>query len=214
MMQPLGMATFARFYDATDPQRVTVVRDSKIASVDRDSYMRRDYYSMIQNTLRRTHWDTNDISAFEDAIDPLLYQIASSNTKGGPAKRDNYEKLARAYVDYWVRQDASYFPIEQAELEIAGLPVLITPECGVYQHGDNFAVKLWFGAKPPKGKYKQAIQFLMLEAQRQLGWRTDLAPVILDIRRETFIYPQRPPRDFTKAIESQAAAFLYLWDSI
>lgn len=208
MEQPaIGMATFARFYDATSAEKVSIIRDTRMFVADRESYVLRDYYAGLRNTLRQTHWATGDLSTFEDALSDLLAQQRIL------PKKEHYEKLGQAYIKYWQRQNAIYFEVEDTTIEIAGLPILITPEFGMRHHGDNLAVKLWLGAPQPKRTFRQAIQYLMDEAQRR-GWRTDLQPVLFDVRREVILPRVSLPKDFPSAMAGQAAAFRYMWDSI
>ncbi len=204
----IGMATFARFYDAPASEKVRIVRDARTYWIDPDGYRQRDYYWALRNTLSHTHWNTNDLSDFENAFEEML----SRQVK--PDRKENYQEVGQAYLRFWTKQrDAQFFKVPPGSIEIAGLTVLINPEVGMRRPGDVLALKLWLSAPVPKRSFRQAIQYLMSEAQFR-GWQKDLTPALWDVRREEIMPPVKVPRDFDLVIKGQAAAFKQQWDDL
>lgn len=206
LQQPvIGMATFARFYDAPASGKGRVITDARTYVAKPNDYNQRAYYWALRNTLSQTHWRSNDLSDFSDAVEGMLSKLTAEH------RRENYRKVSEAYLSFWAKQeDAQFFRIQAGRIEIAGLTILINPEIGLRRYGDNLALKLWFSAPPPKRSYRQAIQYLMSEAQ-QRGWQRDIQPALWDVRREE-IMPSVPiAKDFPLVIRGQAAAFREMW---
>ena len=204
----IGMATFARFFDAPSREKTEAVRDARSFLIDREHYRRRAYYYALLNTLSHTHWHTKDIVDFENERDSMIAQVSI------PHRAENYRRVSEAYVLFWNKQqDAQYFRVPIAEIDIAGLTILINPEVGLRRRGDELVLKLWFPALPPKRSYRQALQYLMEQAQRQ-GWQQHSEPAIWDVRREEIMPHVRLPRDFAMNVLGQAAAFREMWNSL
>ncbi len=72
MDNQIPMASFARFYEATGPQKVRIVRDARMYLSDPMGDAGRDYNWDFRNTLKWTHWQTDGISFFEAALAPLI----------------------------------------------------------------------------------------------------------------------------------------------
>ena len=199
------MTMFARFYDATGPEKVRVVRDARIMASDPQGYRGRDYYLQLRNLLRQTHWQTDDIDTFEDA---LGYLIADTRHD----KREHYDAIGRAYVDFWRRRQASCFEVPPSTVQIAGLSVRVSLEIGMKYSGNDLALKIWWNAPRPKKAFRQAAQFLTELASAD--WPAHWTPALWDVRREEILPPLRIPRDFAFAVEGQAMAFQQIWTSL
>ena len=204
----IGMATFARFYDAPASAKVRIVRDALTNWASPEGYKNRAYYMAFRNTLRRTHWSTNDPSDFNYAVDEMVAGLKRDN------QQQHYRDLSQAYLKFWANQpDAQFFQVPQAKLEIAGLVILVNPEVGLRRHGDVLALKLWLNAPRPKKQFRQAIQYLMEKAQ-QGGWDREFQPALWDVRRGEIMPRPSVARDFSWNIRGQAAAFREMWDSL
>ena len=202
----IPMAAFARFYEATGPQKVRMVRDARIMVSDPRGYRSRDYYFELRNTLRQTHWRTNDIATFEAALGPLI----SDQLNDG--KKDHYRKIGESYIKYWRNREATFFDVPPSFVEIAGLNIRISVEAGMNYHGDRLALKIWWNAPRPTRSFRQAIQHL---TERGRGdWYQEWQSGFWDVRREEVLPPVPMPRDFALAIEGQAMAFQQIWRSL
>ena len=173
---------------------------------DPSGYHRRDYYHGLRNTLRRTHWKTDNIETFVNALDPLL----DSQRQAG--KRQHYETISRAYIEFWERSEGRYFAVSGTIYDLAGLRINMSPDIGMRFRGDDMALKLWLNAQPPKRTYRQAVQFLLGEAE--FDWPANWVSGIWDVRRQAIMPPVKLPRDFAIAIEGQAAAFQQTWQTL
>jgi len=201
----VAIATFARFFEATPSGRVRVVRDARLFQSDPKSYAKRDYYFDLRNTLRQTHWQTNDISTFEAALDPLIAKQTI------PGKQEHVRTIGRAYIDFWKKRDAQFFRVAPSIVEITGLRIHVVAEVGMRYNGDNLALKLALAAPKPTRHFRQVIQYLTTEGLRN---RPNLQQAIWDVRREE-ILPHVPiPRDFRLALEGEAVAFRQIWESL
>ena len=204
----IGMATFARFYDAPASAKVRIVRDTLTNWANPEGYKQRDYYWAFRNTLKRTHWTTNDPFDFDFAVGGMVEGLNRDH------QRQHYEVLSQAYLDFWGSQpDAQFFSVLPTRLEIAGLVILVNPEVGLRRHGDTLALKLWLNAPRPKKQFRQALQYLMEEAQER-GWDRELQPALWDVRRGEIMPRPSVARDFSWNIRGQAAAFREMWDSL
>ena len=198
---PLTM--FAKFYDATGPQKVSIVRDVRMMLSDPRGYRRRDYYFDLRNTLRRTHWKTNDIQTFENSLGPLLASVTQIS------KRDHYAAIGTAYIDFCRRRDVSCFDVIGSSYEIAGLPIRMSVDTGLTVGGQDIVLKLWFNAGKPKRSYRQAVQYLMNHTI--FNWPSDWTHALWDVRRKAVLPEVRIPRDFGIAVSGQASAFQQIW---
>ena len=208
----IGMATFARFYNAPASGRERIVKEARTFLIDPKGYPQRSYYWALLNTLKQTHWSTHDLSDFEIALEETLEKLP--NTKGKESRKDHYHKIGQAYLKFWSeQQDAQFFKIPPTRIEIQGLTILVNPEVGLRRHGDELALKLWLSSPRPNLAFRQAIQHLMAEAQSQ-GWERHLQPALWDVRRKEILPNVRLARGFERVIRSQAAAFRIHWDDL
>ena len=203
---PIG--SFARFYEARPADQVRIVRDIRTRLLDPEGYTGRDYYQWLRNGIRKTHWSTNEITTFRDALGPFL-----ENTRED--KRQHYKVICESYIDFWVDMAASYFPIKSVSVEMEGLTILVTPEVGMRIGDDSYALKIWLNAKPPTRPARQVVNYVM---ERAVGvcsdWSDDWHMGIWDIRRKNILPPIRTARDFELGLRGQAAAFLHIWDDL
>lgn len=204
----VALATFARFSEATMSQRVRVVRDARLFRSDPDSYAGRDYYFDLRNTLRKTHWQpgASKIESFEAALDGLLTR--ASKVKG---RADHYKAISEAYIAFWKKRDAQFFPVAPTNIELVGLSIHVTAEVGMRYDSNNLALKLLLAAPKQTRHFRQVIQFLSDEAFED---RPNLQPAMWDVRRGE-ILPRVPiPKDFRLALEGDAMAFQQIWRSL
>ena len=206
-MKPVAIATFARFYGATGPQKVKMVRDARLFQSDPRGYSARDYYGNFRNALKQTHWQTDDIATFEAALDSL---VAEQND---PGKQDHYRELGEAYIKFWRKHDARFSDVSNVSLTLAGLDIRVVTEVGMRYHGDNLALKLLLTAPRPTRQFRQAIQHLT-ELGSKGKWPSELQPGIWDVRREEILPKVSIPKDFQLALEGQAMAFRQIWESL
>lgn len=205
---PIPMAAFARFYEATGPQKVAIVRDARLYLSDPEGYIGRDYYYDFRNTLRQTHWRADDISVFEAALDQL---VARQKQEG---KREHYREIGRAYINFWRKRAAHFFVVPVAQIDLAGLPIRVSVEVGMVYHGDNLALKLWLNAPRATRGFRQAIKYMMEMGSSQAAWRQDWQAAIWDVRREEVLPPVPIPKDLGRALAGQAGAFQKIWEEL
>ncbi|MGD9935693.1 MAG: hypothetical protein AB7T37_18500 [Dehalococcoidia bacterium] len=204
-LEPIPAATFARFYEATGPQKVRIVRDSRMYQSDPKGYRARDYYREFRNTLRQTHWATNNIANFAAALDGL---VNGQTIKG---KDEHYRKVGEAYIHFWEKRGADYFTIQREFVPLAELSIRVRPEVGMKYNGDQLALKLALAAPRPTRAFRQVIQHLTEQA---LVAAPEYQTAVWDVRREE-ILPRVPiPKDFQLALEGQAMAFKQIWESL
>lgn len=197
-MNPIAVSTFARYYEATDRQRLRIVKELLTPGMD--------YYWALRNTLAETHWRSDDISTFEDALDGLLRSVKS------PTQRNHYENLALGYIAFWKKRlGAHVFMVPTVFTEVAGLPLRVSTEIGMAYRGDQMALKLYLRATPPTRKFREAIQHITMRA-RGSEWNPNWQPAILDVRREDMLHPVALGANFEITIESQALAFIHTWE--
>ena len=207
-IKPVPMAAFARFYEATPAQKVNMVRDARTYQLDPDGWAGRDFYGELRTTLRQTHWLTNDIRTFEDAVEPLLQRQRQVG------KREHYRAIGKAYINYWKKWDAQLFKADEAVIHLANLPIRVHVELGMQRRGDDLALKLWFNAPHPTRGFRQAIRYLTEQGRQQAEWHQDWKPAIWDVRREEILPDVSVPKDLGRALQGQAGAFVEIWKSL
>ncbi len=206
-IKAVAIATFARFYGATGPQKVKMVRDARLFQSDPRGYSARDYYGDFRRALRQTHWQTDNIATFEAKLDSLVA------TQTIPGKSEHYRELGEAYIKFWKKHDAHFFRVPDASITVAELDIRVVTEVGMRYGQDRLALKLLLTAQKPTRQFRQAIQHLTDEARR--GTRSaNLQPGIWDVRREDVLPRVSIPKDFQLALEGQATAFRQIWDSL
>lgn len=205
---PIEMSSFARFYEATGPQKVVIVRDARLFQSDPDSYAGRDYYFDLRNTLRQTHWATGDVATFQNALDALCARQKQ------PGKQDHLRAIGENYVRFWSKPGARTFEVPRAQISLAGLPIRVSAEIGMDYQGDRLAVKMWFNSPRATRAYRQSVKFMMDQAITDGSWANAWQPVILDVRRAEILPPVPIPRDLRRALEGQAGAFLQIWGGL
>ncbi len=206
LMNSIPMATFARFYAAIPSEQPRIVDEARVQQAAPRQYMSRDFYGYMRNTLRTAHWKTNDISILENDLTPLLDGQKSA------LKKSHYEEVVSNYASLWKGRDATYFQVPPVTIAIAGLDISVRPEVGMRTDSDQLVLKLWFSKPKPKRAFRQAIQYMMQKAAEEGGtWQQLWGHAIWDVRRKEILPWVRLPRDFTAAIQGQAAAFLHLW---
>jgi hypothetical protein len=202
------MSSFARFYEATGPQKVAIVRDARLNQSDPDSYTSRDYYFDLRNTLRQTHWATGDITTFAQVLDALC---ARQKQDG---KEKHLREIGESYIRFWIKRGAGTFDVPRAQILLGGLPIRVSAEVGMVDRDDKFAMKLWFNAPRPTRAYRQAAEFMLRQAAADPAWSTSWRTVILDVRREEVLPAVPIPRDLRRALEGQAGAFKQIWEGL
>ena len=207
-MPKVPIGSFARFYEARPADQVRIVRDIRTRLMDPDGYTGRDYYHQLRSEIRKTHWSTNDISAFEGALNPFLERTRED-------RREHYRSISESYIDFWTARDASYFSVGSTSVEIGGLEVTVTPEVGMTFGKDSYALKIWFNAKRPTRPARQLIQYMMERAGcLSADWQDNWQMAIWDLRRKSILPSLRTARDFELGILGQAAAFIRIWDEL
>ena len=208
VMPRVPIGSFARFYEARPADQVRIVRDIRIRLLDPEGYKGRDYYHWLRNGIRKTHWSTNEITTFRDALVPFL-----ENTRED--KRQHYKIICESYIDFWVDKAASYFPIKSVSVEMEGLTILVTPEVGMRIGDDRYSLKIWLNARPPTRPARQVVNYMMERAVEVCSdWSDDWHMGIWDIRRKNILPRIRTARDFELGLRGQAAAFLHIWDDL
>ncbi len=208
-MPRIPMSSFARFYEVRPAEQVRIVRDIRMRLMDPERYIVRDYYGLLRNQLRTTHWTTRDINDFEDGLELFLESQKFDD------RRDHYRRLSEAYIAYWHNVDGDYFAVPPTDVTIAGLTITVRPEVGLRTGRDYQALKLWFNSDRPTRQARQIIVYLMDRAKEQSEWWSDRwYSAIWDIRRQNILPPIRPARDLELGLTGQIAAFLHIWDDL
>lgn len=207
-IQPIAMTSFARFYEATGPEKVKMVREARLFQSDPDRYIARDYYFDLRNTLRQTHWSTGDIDTFENALDALC----SRQKQEG--KQAHLRAIGESYLQFWRSRDVQLVSLPAKQIALASLPIRVAVEMGIVYHGDRLALKLWFNSPRATRAYRQTVKFLIDEIVTRGDWPSSFQPAILDVRRAEILPPVTVPRDLRRALEGQAGAFLQIWKGL
>ena len=208
IMPKVPVKMFAEFYEARPAKQVSIVRNIRTRLINPEMYMAHNYYGVLRNAVRDTHWATGNIETLQDAFEPVMDSIR-------PDKQQNYRTAIESYIRFWRDRDASYFPVKAVDVEMAGLTIAVTPEIGI-QTGDDFQVlKIWFDAKSPTQPARQVIYHFMDRAREQSNeWEDYWHSGILDVRKRNIPLPPRNARDFELGLYGQVAAFLQIWNEL
>lgn len=203
----VGMASFARFYDATRAAQPRVVRDIRSAYTDPDGYAGRDYYGDFRNALRANHWSRGDLAGLPAALDILIDKQKVSN------KAENLSELRDNYLSRFTDPNTHLFLVPRSELVIAGLIISITPEIGMKINDSEFVLKMWMNRPDPKRLYKQAVQYMLQEGWGS-NWRSEWQPAIWKVRNDQILDPVRLPRDIRYSIRAAAVGLQDIWTEL
>lgn len=199
-MRELPISTFARYFEASDQQKLRIVDQTFSSGMD--------YYWALRNTLAETHWRSDDIGTFEAALDGLLGSVKSAT------QREHYRKLAQGYIDFWQRYPGAHvFSVPTGHTEINGLPIRVNTDIGMAYGNDFFAIKLFLRAAPPTTKYRQAVQHVTALATRH-EWNPNWQATLLDVRRGLLLHAMPLPWKFDLAVGAQAAAYRHTWEQM
>lgn len=199
-IRPLPLSTYARFFEAT-----TQSAKDRIVSEFR-SPGGFDFYWALRNALSQTHWETNDLSTFEDALDPLVDNIPSDSQK------KHYAALGEGYIKFWKRHpDAQVFRVPDAWVKIDQLTIKVNYEIGMQSGDDWRPLKLHLRAKTPSRHYRLAIQEV---TSKVTVWDNNWVPELLDTRAgETTVLVPRPDR-IEQDLEAEANNFAFRWNQM
>ena len=210
----ISMALFARFYEATPPAKVRVVREIRSRATDPDGYIARDYYGELRSTIRATHWGSGSIDGLAAAISDLVADMRTRKRKVSLEKKaEHYELISGKYLDGWVGFGAGYFPGPRSSVQIGNLRITVNPDLGMRYADAEYAVKLWLNAPRPTRQFRATIQHLMTVG-RGADWDPAWAVSMWDVRRGLMLPPVAIHRDFGLALESQAAAFDHIYTDL
>ena len=209
MLAPaISLANFAQFHDTTRAKRATMIRNLRDQRFNPEGYRQRDYYFMVRNGIRRTHWATNDIETLREA-----YTDFSHNARNLKKREDSVE-VAEHYIEYWDKEAETLFQVPPQEVEFEGLTLRISADLGmVTKRGDQLALKMWFKKPKPQRAYRQAFQWLSANL-RPVGWDSEWQPALWDVRRKTVLSSIKLPRDMHLNLQGDAAAFLAMWRAL
>lgn len=200
-MHPVALSTFARFYEATtESAKLRIVREIRGSGFD--------FYWALRNTLAETHWRSDDLTTFEDAVDGLVKSMKSE------AQRAHYLKICKGYIKFWKGfEDAHVFRVPSLDIEIEGLPIKVNYEIGMRDGEDERPLKLHLRAKVPTRDYRRAIQGVTERAREfAVEWSTNWVPKILDTRKGQLAEYVPNSNDFNMMLEAAANAFVYYWE--
>ncbi len=198
-IHPIPLSTFARFYEATtESAKLRIVREARGSGYD--------FYWALRNTLAETHFRSDDLSTFEDAVIGLVGSLKSES------QRTHYRKICQGYINFWKRFDEAHvFPVSPIDTEIEGLTIKVNYEIGMRDGEDERPIKLHLRAKAPTRDYRRAIQGVTSKAS-EFVWDTNWQPRILDTRKGELAEYVPFPQDFDMIMESAASHFVDMWE--
>ena len=215
-MPKISMTQFARFYEARPSNQPEIVQEilrqretSRAEGEDEPSdFILRYFYGVLYRRLQRTHWSTGDIDDFARDFDDF---IEGSNTR----KQGAYREIGEAYIEHFV-PSLTYVRMPSGEIDIGGLRIGVWPEIGIHDEtGSHQALKLWLNISEPSLSRRQVLSYAMTTAaQAGPDWPSPLDVGIWDIRRRSILRAEPITVGLELAISAQAAAFLYLWESL
>ena len=204
-VQRVSVYNFAKFCEARPDRQQAVVRQIRKRTLNPNAGF--DYYGPLKGLIRRTHWATNNLATFEDALPAFL----SGQKK--PDMADNYRRMAEAYVDYWNFRATDFIPVDpgHADHQIEDLTIRVNPEVGMRtRDGDRQILKLWFNRISPTRQTRLIIGHLMDKVTPNAQWLSG----IWDIRGRNIPLPVVPTDGFDLVLAGQAAAFQHIWEGL
>ena len=208
-MPTISMLTFARFYVARkERQQRKVVHDFYEQSMNPELISYRDYYRPLRDAIRKYHWQTGDLTAFEEIL-PFIPQ----NPKYA-SRRQQIQTVGEAYSQFWRRQNFQHINAAKVDLPLADIQIRINPELGVRSvTGDEYVVKMWFSAPEISRQLREVMSFLMGKAQISGAWPGSHLR-IWDIRRQQFLPTINSPYPPDVIYETKARLFSEIWATL
>ena len=205
-MPKITMTQFANFCIAKPNGRRRIVHDQRELGEHPEWIRSRDFYGPLRDAIKRTHVANQDLNIFRDALPALMHQRLGDN------QRARFQLLGEAYLDLWGGWDATPFPGQRAEVDIAGLTVIVNPDVRIRtDDDDDLLVKLWFNPGPPPGPKMQTLSYLMNLAKEIQGWPRTRQMGILDVERKALLPAVETDSDFAASVDGHAEAYMETW---
>ena len=204
----IPISSFLRFYEASPAHKVRMVQDSRESQYNPQGYVFRDYYRVMRDTMRSTHWRTGDLGAFKNANES--WPITSTET----SKIEAYRQISSGYIRFIEKHADHTFDLSMATEKFANLILRLSLDVGVVTTGgERLALKLWYPSKGPTRLYRQGFEHLTTVVASD-SWGEGVKPAILDTRRSRVLKAMKPPKDVELSLRGQAAAFEAIWNDL
>ena len=207
-MPTITMTLFANFCSATPKGRRRIVSGQRELEEHPEWIRSRDFYGPIRDVIKRTHIANRDLEVFRDALPALMLRRMRDD------QRARFRLLGEAYIDLWGGWDATPFPGQRAEVDIAGLAVVVNPDLRIRTHaGDDFLVKLRFSLPPLQEPIRRTVSYLMNLAKETQGWPQTWQMGILDVERRALLPAVLTDPDFAATVNGHAEAYVEMWQA-
>ena len=205
-MPKTTMTRFADFCTTTPNRQRRIVSDERELAEHPEWIRSRDFYGPLRDAIKRTHVANQDLEVFRDSLPALMHQRMRDN------QRARFLPLGQAYLDLWGGWDATPFPGQRAEVNLAGLTVIVNPDLRIRTHaGEDILVKLRFSLQPLPPTNAATISYLMHLAKETQGWPQTWQMGILDIERGTLLPAVTVGLDFAAFVNGHAETYMEMW---
>lgn len=200
MSVTISLTDFVDFTIRTGPQRLTKVREIK----NRDRYNPAfDFWRQLREGIAEFHRNGHNITWLQ-ALPARL---------SDPKKVKRYPEAIRSYIKFLGRKQIEWFEPPRSKWTYADLTININPELGLKIKGNPYAIKLFF--KDDKlDKRKSDIVFYIMEEQLRDLVLPNTTMAILDVKTPKLLTPTKIPDNMSILLESEAIAFMQIWNRI
>jgi hypothetical protein len=199
-MPVISLTDFVDFVVASGPPRLTKVRELKRRGIYEPAT---DFWKRLREAIETLHR--------EDREKPFLDEVRVGLTDR--KKLAAYPPLITAYKRFLGRKHTRWFDPPRGRWAHAELTVRVNPELGLDIDGNRHVVKLYFKKQPLSKRRVESILRLM-EKTLKAGEGESFAVAVLDVANAKLIRPTIPVPDLDILLQSEAAAFMEIWQRL
>lgn len=198
-MVTVTMPTFTDFLHARGASRLTKIRDAKKLIDSPEDYPRVDYYKSLRRPLVETLVSGGDLTE----LDACLGALTDAKKVG------NYRAIRNGLAAWVGSTDFKGTEVIRRYWTSGELAVSVRPQARIKIAGQWLVVYCYLKAEELDRYRVQPTLHLLKQTHGDLG-----EPLLLDVRRsKTYQISGRSQRGMDALLESEALAFVRLWES-
>jgi hypothetical protein len=200
-MPAISLTDFVDFVTRTGNPRLTKVRQVRGRGAYHPAF---DFWRGLRQAIVSFHKKGGkDLAILDRAV----------KTATDPRKRALFPVAVENYKRFIEKKRIQWFDPPKESWQVGGLVVRINPELGLRFDGQSYVIKLNFREEELTKQKIEVILLLMEEALREYCVNGERF-AILDVRNGNFITAGEPNPRLVHLLNSEAGAFMSMWDSL
>jgi hypothetical protein len=205
-MNPIiSLTDFIDFSIKTGPSRRVKVKEIKQRN---DYHPGTDYWKKMRDGLADLHKNSYSIDFLDNLVD-----------KTNENKKNNYSLVASRYKNFLGKSSIEWFDPHKEVWAFNNLGIRVNPELGLIINGVPHIIKIYFKEdvrKPETKLNKRRLEsiFYLMEDRIKPFLSDDVELSILNAKTGKLITHTKPSPGIKEVLESDALAFMHLWNTI